>query len=181
MITIARLVEKKGLDDAIRACARLRDSGVCFFFQILGDGPQRAELERLAADLGLEDSIRFSGRVPNDRLRPMMSQAMVFVMPCVIARDGDRDGIPVAMMEAMASGVPVVSTTVSGIPELVEDGISGWLVPERSPELLAAALERTLKNPERAQACGLAGRARVAEEFDISMNAERLRRLIDRP
>jgi glycosyltransferase involved in cell wall biosynthesis len=113
IICVCRLYPKKGLDIAIRACAKLRDNNVKFLFEIAGDGPQHQALEKLTGRLNLSDNIKLLGAMPNDQLIELYSRACIFLMPCIKAPDGDMDGIPVAMMEAMALEVPVVSTTIS--------------------------------------------------------------------
>jgi colanic acid/amylovoran biosynthesis glycosyltransferase len=181
MISISNLVDKKGLDVAIRACAMLRDEGVKFELLIVGDGPLHDRLAGLIGELGLQDSVKLLGRKPNDQLVPLLETAAALVMPCVINPSGDRDGIPVAMMEAMACQVPVVSTWVSGIPELVLDGVTGRLVAERDPRGLADALGELLHDEAMIQRMGLAARKRIAERFNLETNAAALRLLILAP
>ncbi|MHC4597177.1 MAG: glycosyltransferase, partial [Planctomycetota bacterium] len=178
MICVCRLRSKKGLDVAIRACAKLRDNNVRFQFEIVGDGPQRQHLEKLIESLHLADNVKLLGARPNDQLAELYSQACVFLMPCVKTPDGDMDGIPVAMMEAMACEVPVVSTAISGIPELVEDGQTGRLAPEKDADALARILEELLEDADRIQLLGKAARVRVLRDFSISQNAAKLRELI---
>jgi len=178
LICVCRLSPKKGLDVAIRACAKLRDNNVRFLFEIIGDGPQRSGLEELIGRLDLADNVKLLGAKPNDQLAELYSQACVFLMPCVKTPDGDMDGIPVAMMEAMACEVPVVSTNISGIPELVEDGQTGRLVPEKDADALAQVLEELLGDADMLQRLGKAGRQRVLKDFCISDNAAKLRELM---
>ena len=178
LLTVSNLVAKKGLDVAVEACARLRDEAVDFQYQIVGDGPMRASLAEGVRRHRLEDHVRLIGPLPNDRLGSLLSEACAFVLPCQEMPSGDLDGIPVAMMEAMASEVPVVSTTVSGIPELVEDGRSGFLVPERDPAALVQALKRLLADVNLIARFGQAARQRVLAEFDADACAGQLRDLI---
>jgi len=114
IICVCRLSPKKGLDVAIRACAKLRDNNVKFLFEIAGDGPQRQALEKLIGRLHLADNVKLLGARPNDQLTELFSRACVFLMPCVKTSDGDMDGIPVAMMEAMACEVPIVGYSGTG-------------------------------------------------------------------
>jgi glycosyltransferase involved in cell wall biosynthesis len=162
IVCVCRLSPKKGLYIAIQACAKLRDNNVKFLFEIAGDGPQRRELEELIEKLNLADHVKLLGAKPNDQLTELFSRASVFLMPCVKTPNGDMDGIPVAMMEAMACKIPVVSTRISGIPELVEDGITGRLTPEKDVDTLAQILQELL----------------VLRDFCISENAAKLRELI---
>ncbi|MDT8303601.1 MAG: glycosyltransferase [Sedimentisphaerales bacterium] len=178
IVCVCRLSAKKGLDVAIRACAKLRDNNVKFIFEIAGDGPQRRDLEELIERLHLSDKVKLLGAKPNDQLGGLFSRASVFLMPCVKTSDGDMDGIPVAMMEAMACEVPVVSTTISGIPELVEDGVTGRLAPEKDVDALAQILQELLEDMDKIEQFGKAGRQRVLTDFCISENAAKLRELI---
>ena len=178
MLSVAKMVPKKGLDVAIEACARLRRRNVDFQFDIVGDGPARPQLEKAVRRLDLSDRVHFLGALPNDRLLPLLREAAVFLLPCVSLPSGDRDGIPVVLMEAMACEVPVVSTRISGIPELVEDGVSGRLVSERDPDALADAVAEILAKGDEAARIGRAGRRRVQDAFDVSASAARLRELI---
>ena len=140
MICVARLDRKKGLDVAIETCAKLKKKNVDFNFQIIGDGPERKHLEGQIHKLGLENQVQLLGPKANDQLVPYFSQACLFFMPCVKTENGDMDGIPVAMMEAMACEVPVVSTRISGIPELVQHNVNGLLInmEEEPPVKLGA-------------------------------------------
>jgi glycosyltransferase involved in cell wall biosynthesis len=178
MACVCRLSPKKGLDIAIRACAELRDKKVQFLYEIAGYGPQRRDLEDLIEKLNLVDKVKLLGAMPNDQLTELFSRASIFFMPCVKTVEGDMDGIPVAMMEAMACNVPVVSTGISGIPELVEDGITGRLAPENDVNALAQILEELLGDRETIEQFGKAGRERVLKDFNISANAAKLRELI---
>ena len=105
--------------------------------------------------------------MPQEDLLPLLKQADAFVLPCVMAKDGDQDGIPVSLMEAMAYGVPCVSTEVSGVPELIEDGKEGLLVPEKDATALADALEKLVRAPELRERFGKAGRLKVEREFTL--------------
>jgi len=178
IVCVCRLSPKKGLDIAIRACAKLRDNNVKFLFEIAGDGPQRRALEELIEKLNLADHVKLLGTRPNDQLTELFSRASVFLMPCVKTPDGDMDGIPVAMMEAMACEVPVVSTAISGIPELVEDGITGRLAPDKDADALAQILQELLGDMDKIEQFGKAGCERVLTDFCISENAAKLRELI---
>ena len=141
IISVARLTEKKGLHVAIEACRLLKGRGVDFRYNILGIGPWERRLRTLIEQYQLEDVIFMPGFKPSHEVKAMLDQADLFLLPSVTGIDGDMEGIPVALMEAMAVGIPVVSTVHSGIPELIEAGESGWLVPENDPQALAQSLE----------------------------------------
>ena len=130
IISVARLTEKKGLHVAIEACRQLKEQGVAFRYRILGIGPWERRLRTLIEQYQLEDVVEMPGFKPSHEVKAMLDDADVFLLPSVTGADGDMEGIPVALMEAMAVGIPVVSTLHSGIPELVEADKSGWLVPE---------------------------------------------------
>ncbi|MFP1559105.1 colanic acid biosynthesis glycosyltransferase WcaL [Escherichia coli] len=140
IISVARLTEKKGLHVAIEACRQLKEQGVAFRYRILGIGPWERRLRTLIEQYQLEDVIEMPGFKPSHEVKAMLDDADVFLLPSVTGADGDMEGIPVALMEAMAVGIPVVSTLHSGIPELVEADKSGWLVPENDARALAQRL-----------------------------------------
>ena len=140
IISVARLTEKKGLHVAIEACRQLKEQGVAFRYRILGIGPWERRLRTLIEQYQLEDVVEVPGFKPSHEVKAMLDDADVFLLPSVTGADGDMEGIPVALMEAMAVGIPVVSTLHSGIPELVEADKSGWLVPENDARALAQRL-----------------------------------------
>lgn len=174
LVTIARLVEKKGVAYAIRAVARLKESGRHVRYLIAGDGPLRAELERLVDNLNLRDQIQFLGDRSQEELVPILASAHIMVAPSVTAADGEQEGIPNVLKEGMAAGLPVVSTLHSGIPELVEDGRSGFLVPERDVDALADRLSWLVDHPERWAGMGRVGRARVEADYESEALNRRL-------
>jgi glycosyltransferase involved in cell wall biosynthesis len=170
----ARLVPKKGHAVLLEALARLRRDGLQAELTLAGDGPEERRLRARASQADLDGAVTFQGTIPHDEVRAGMLRAEAVVLASRVAADGDRDGIPVALMEAMALGVPVVSTAVSGIPELVTDG-AGRLVPADAPEALAEAIRATLAAPQASRVSqARAGRARVEAEFDLRRNAGRL-------
>ena len=174
LLSVAQLWERKGLEDLVRACGLLRDRGSVFHCDIVGEGPLRGRLEALIAQLGLETVVTLTGPLSHPDVVARLAAARAFVLPCVVAPDGDRDGIPNVILEAMASGLPVVSTPVSGIPEVVRDGETGFLVPEHDPAAVADALERLLADADLAARLGEAGRVFVRREFDLHRNVDRL-------
>jgi colanic acid/amylovoran biosynthesis glycosyltransferase len=177
ILSVGRLVEKKGITDLVDACSILKKREVPFRCEIVGKGELGSRIRSRVAALGLEDVVSLPGPRPQGELRGLYRRADVFVAPCVVARDGNRDGLPTAILEAMASGLPVVSTPVTGIPEAVVNGETGALVPEHAPEALANALQDLLEDPKLREKMGIAGRQRAEEKFDVSRNASRLRQL----
>ena len=157
----------KGLPVLIDACAILRDEGVPLRCDIVGDGPMRAELEQRIRDRGLDGIVTLAGAKPQEVVTKMMADATLFVLPSIIAADGQMEGIPVALMEAMASARPVVTTSLSGIPELVTDGVTGLLVPPGDAVAFAAAMKRVLQRPEVAAEMGRHGQQAVRAGFTL--------------
>lgn len=175
VLSVGRLVEKKGFDDLIRASAILRDRGIPFRCEIIGTGGEEAKLRSLIAELNLGDLVSLPGPMTREELIDRYPQASVFAAPCIVGKDGNRDGLPTVLIEAMALGVPVVATPVTGIPELVRNGETGRIVPERDPETLADAIAASLADRDGARAMATAGRKLVEEEFDLRKNVARLR------
>ena len=178
ILAVGRLVEKKGFDQLIDACARLKQQGLRFGCLIVGEsGGARDSLRAQIDRLGLADTVRLHGAVTQDQLREIYRSAQLFVLPCQIMEDGDRDGFPNVLAEAMAMGVPVVSTAISGIPEMITDGVHGVLVPPRDPQALADAMGRVLTDPGLHAALAFAARARICERFDSRRTTLALRDL----
>jgi colanic acid/amylovoran biosynthesis glycosyltransferase len=178
LVTVGRLVEKKGIEYALRAIRILKDRGVDVEYRVLGDGPRRDRLDRLARELGIGDRVTLQGRHSQEKVRDVLDASDVLVAASVTAADGDEEGIPNVLKEAMASGMPVVATRHAGIPELVEDGVSGLLVPERDAVALADALDWLAREPGRWAAMGRAGRAKIELEYDIHRLNDRLAGLL---
>ena len=144
IISIGRLIEKKGFGDLIDACALLRSRGHKFVCTIIGEGPLEETLRAQIAAAGLEQSVELAGPQTQAQIAEQLANATVFALPCTREADGGMDNLPTVIMEAMAAGLPVVSTPLGGIPEMIELGVNGELVPERDPEALSAALERLI-------------------------------------
>jgi colanic acid/amylovoran biosynthesis glycosyltransferase len=174
IVAVGRLVEKKGFSVLVDACAVLRDRGMTFDCRIIGDGPLQGTLQAQIASLGLAGWVTLTGPMPQERLADELGTAAIATLPCVIAQDGDRDGLPTVLLEAMGKGIPVVTTTVTGGPEIVADDETGLLCRPGDPVALADALEALLNDPNRARAMGIAGRRRAEQLFDLSKNALRL-------
>lgn len=181
LIAVGRLVQKKGFDVLLDACALLKDRKVSFQLSLIGSGPHEAVLKTKIQTLFLAEHVRLEGPLPQEELIRVMARSEAAVLPCVVTDTGDRDGLPTVLLEAMACALPVVTTTVSGGPEIVEDGITGKLCPPGDANALADALEDVLSNSKRAQAMGAAGRLRAERLFDLGTNAARLRALLSRP
>jgi glycosyltransferase involved in cell wall biosynthesis len=176
VLAVARLVEKKGLEDLIRASALLRDRGLQFSCHIVGDGVLGPSLRQLIHRLDLDRIVTLDGAVDQDEVVAWYRRATVLALPCRVARDGDRDGIPNVLVEAAACGVPIISTPVSGIPELIVDGESGLLVPPRDPAALAQAIERMVHSVDLRQRVRANARKRVEQTFDVRRNARTIGR-----
>ena len=168
LVTVCRLSPRKGVQDALAALAEAKRQRPAFdfVFTVVGSGPMEAELHGLAEQLGLKTAVRFLGAVDQSRVAEELSQAEVFLHPSYTTASGQREGIPVSMMEAMARGLVVISTEHAGIPELVEQGRSGWLVRERDTSALASAILRIDAERETIPVWGLAGRQRVEKAFN---------------
>jgi colanic acid/amylovoran biosynthesis glycosyltransferase len=181
LLCVASLQEYKGhrvLLEALAGRSELSDVQV----DLVGDGPLRGDLQQLAVRLGLESRISFHGSLPEPDVVGLLERADVFVLPSVVARDGQMEGIPVALTEAMAAGVPVVASRLSGIPELVRDGETGLLVEPSSPEALRRAVIRLLEEPAvTIQARARVARRMVEQEFALRRSAEALARLFRAP
>ncbi|MFO7170798.1 MAG: glycosyltransferase, partial [Chloroflexota bacterium] len=179
ILSVGRLVEKKGFPDLLRAAARLKQSGRRFRLAIYGDGPLRPELERLAAELGLGDELELPGERPQRDLLPAFQAAQIFALTPFVTEDGDRDGVPNVLVEAMACGLPAVSTAVAGIPELVRHGENGLLCAARDVEAIAAMLARLLDDEQERRRMGEAARRTVVEHFDVRAAARTLAELFE--
>ena len=167
LLGVGRLVHKKGFDTLVAACGILAARGVPFSATIVGpDDEAGPGLRAKIAELGLGDRVQILGQMSQAELFDEYRHASAFCLPCRVMDDGDRDGIPNVLAEAMACGVPVVTTPISGIPELIEDGVNGLLVPSDAPDALADALSRLRDTPELVERISQAGRASVLREFD---------------
>jgi glycosyltransferase involved in cell wall biosynthesis len=178
ILSVGRFVPKKGFAGLLRALHKLRQDGWNFYCYIIGGGPLQNELEALQRHLGLDDCVELKRQMSQNELLHYYRQADLFALACEVQSDGDRDGIPNVLVEAMAMGIPVVSTAISGIPELVENSISGLLVPEKDVAALADAMKTLLGQPEVARRLGLAGRDKVERDFDAKRNVEQIRALL---
>lgn len=163
VLAVARLVEKKGLDVLVEAVALIDDPTLTV--EIVGGGPLEGALRTRAAAAGVGGRVRFRGPLDADGVADAYRRCSMVVLPCRVAADGDRDGLPTVLGEALARGLPVVSTDVAGIKELVEHEVTGLLVPPDDPAALAAAITRLRAVPDSAERLAAAGRRRVREEY----------------
>lgn len=173
VLTIARLKKKKGVVFAIEAVSRLLSRGEKIEYRVVGDGPLRENLQQLIDGMGVEKQVKLLGWKTHEEVKMLLGETHVLVAPSLTSESGDQEGIPNAIKEGMATGLPVISTLHSGIPELVTDGVSGLLVPEKNAASLADALTYLIRHPEICNEMGQAGRKKVELKFDInSLNKE---------
>jgi glycosyltransferase involved in cell wall biosynthesis len=179
VLSVGRMVEKKGFPVLIEACRLLKDMGLQFrCLLVSGGGPFAQQVASLIRDLGLEEVVEVRPAITQEALIEVYHQTTLFALPCQIAENSDRDGIPNVLVEAMAAGLPVISTDISGIPELIEHGVSGVLIPQKDARALAEAVAGLLAAPALRDRLGAAARARVCRLFDAEANVLALHRLL---
>ncbi len=179
IVSVGRLDEIKGFAYLIQACGTLRKKGVPFKLTIIGEGDERPTLERLIQELDLANYVTLAGVMAQDQVRDHIKNAALFALPSIPDKNGNMDGIPVALMEAMALGTPVISTRVSGIPELVEHGATGWMCAPRDSEGLTEGLETLLADQDQANRLAAAARQRIEDSFDCRKEAKKLLNLFE--
>jgi len=167
-------LKKKGHEYSIKALANIVKEHQNVEYIIAGDGPLKGRLESLIRELGIEKYVKLLGEFPQDEILNLYKDASIVVLPSVIADDGDQEGIPVVLMEAQAVGLPIISTFHSGIPEVVIDGESGFLVPERDINAISAKLDYLIRHPDRWGSMGRYGRKLIEERYDIGKLNSRL-------
>ena len=165
LLFVGRLIERKGAEFAVRAVAELRQRGHKLRLLLVGDGPERAELERLAGTLGVRAAVAFAGMLPPAEVAPLYRRAAALVFPAVTDWKGEQEGFGMVLVEAMRSGLPIVATRSGGIPDVIADGRTGLLVPERDATALADAVARLRETPEEARRLAAAAQADVASRF----------------
>lgn len=180
LLTVARLVEKKGVEYGVRTVARVLKKYPQIEYKIAGDGPLMNDIKSLIEELNINDKVRLLGWQRQEEIVELIKEADILLAPSVTSEDGDQEGIPVVLMEALAQGLPVLSTQHSGIPELVQDGESGFLVPERDVDALAERLEYLIRHPEIWPEMGRVGRDYVERYYDINKLNDQLVELYQR-
>lgn len=174
LISVSRLVEKKGIEDALHAVALIVKKYPNVHYTIVGDGPLYTKLKNLIGKLGISKYVTMVGSVPHQKIQSFLKKAHLFILPSTKGKDGNQEGIPNALKEAMALGLPVISTYHSGIPELVDHMRSGLLVPERNPQRLAESIIYLIEHSDTWESMGKIGRQKIEEEFDIEDHLSRL-------
>ena len=177
ILFVGRFVAKKGVEVLLDACAQLAGRGVQFRCDLVGAGPLEAALRDRAAALHLGSRVAFLGPQPRALVQAFLQRAAVFAAPCVVSDDGDRDGLPTVLLEAMALGTPCIATDVTGIPEVLRDGVTGVLVPQHDAAALATAIARVLAGPALRARLAEAARRQMVARFDVHRNAAELREL----
>ena len=172
ILSVGQLAERKGIEQLLAGCRVLRERGYAFDVHIVGEGPRRPNIEGAIDRWGLGDAVTLYGALPHEAVIEQYRRATLFALPCIRTQDGDIDGIPNVLAEAMAMELPVVSTRLSAIPELVEDGVTGLLVPPGDTDALAGALAQLLDRPQLGVALGRNGRRAVLGTFDIERNIQ---------
>lgn len=180
ILSVGRMIEKKGFQYLIAACKRLADAGVDFKCVIIGGGTLKESLQNEIDKFGLQNQVQLMGSMSQTQVLEFYHKTDIFALPCVVAGDGDRDGIPVVLMEAMACGIPVVTTPVTGIPDLVQHEQTGLMVAERDVDALTAALEKLISEPNVRQQLGRQGRQIIMDKFDIRKNTAQLASIFKR-
>jgi glycosyltransferase involved in cell wall biosynthesis len=174
ILSVGSLQPYKGFSFLIQACATLRSRGVPFRCRIIGGGDLRAALEKLIQENGLGKVVQLLGPRTQDEVSLLLRTGNCYVQPSIVTSTGKMEGIPVAVMEAMISGLPVIATSISGLPELVKPGKTGWLVPPGDSEHLADALCEVYAQPAEARRRAALGRQWVQDEFDLTSNVRKL-------
>lgn len=178
ILGVGSLYPKKGFHVLLSACALLHQRGIEFRCVIIGDGGERKRLESLIETLGLTESVEMLGYLSFSELRDWYYRATVLAMPSVISPEGETDGLPTVVIEALASGLPVVGTETGGIPEVICDGLNGFLVSADAPEQLADRIQTLLERPDLRERFGLEGRRLIEQEFSLEGKIEMLRDLV---
>lgn len=179
IVSVAELTPSRGFPYLVDACARLVKAGVDVECRIVGDGPLRPVTEQWIAEHGIADNVQLVGALPQHEVAALMGESDVFVYPSIVATDGQMDGIPLSLVEAMAAGKPVIASSISGIPELVQHDVNGLLVDAAHPERIAQGITRLVRDAALRRRMGRAGQQKVRQAFDVRRNMATLIRLLD--
>jgi colanic acid/amylovoran biosynthesis glycosyltransferase len=177
IVSVGRLIEKKGFADLIAACAELATAGVQFTCDVVGEGPLENALKGQVAAAGLQQRVKLVGPETQHQIARRLASATVFALPCKVEADGGMDNLPTVIMEAMAAGLPVISTPLAGVPEMVTDGVNGLLVPPGDVPALSRVVRELVENRQRSRSFGQNGHAIAREKFSIENSARALRDL----
>jgi colanic acid/amylovoran biosynthesis glycosyltransferase len=179
IVSVGRLIEKKGWKYLIEACALLRDCGLHFDCRIVGDGPDEELLRQLIEQLSLAERVHLTGPRSQTEIIDILAESSLFVFPAIRDQQGDSDNLPTVLIEALASSLPIVATTIAGIPEIVEEGSNGLLVPEKDPKQLALAIERLCRDPSERRVFGIQSRRIAEETFTLRGTVAQLKMLLE--
>jgi len=175
LLAIGRLVEKKGFADLISACSMLSKNKVEYECQIVGEGDLKEQLTEQINSNDLQSKIKLTGPLPQNKIKRLIQNASIFVAPCIVGKDGNRDGLPTVLLESMALGTPCISTDVTGIPEVIENNKTGLVVPQNRADLLARATVKLLEDKDLRVQVSLRARKLIEKNFDIVKNTIILR------
>jgi colanic acid/amylovoran/stewartan biosynthesis glycosyltransferase WcaL/AmsK/CpsK len=174
LISVCRLVEKKGIEYVVQAFAKLVRKYPAMHYTIIGDGPELENLQKLIKRLNVEGKVTLHGWATQDQVINLLNKSHIFLLPSIISSNGNEEGIPNALKEAMAMGLPVISTWHAGTPELIEDGVSGFLVSERNATELVEKIEYLIEHPDLWESMSVAARKKVENKFNVQKTVERL-------
>lgn len=175
ILAVGRLVEKKGFKYLVDACAILKSMNLEFECLIVGDGPEQENLENQIKQLNLQEHVRLLGPQTQNTLQQTMADSAFMVLPCIITESGDRDGLPTVLLEAMARALPVISTQVAGVPEIIDDQQTGYLTPQKDPDAMAKAMANLLGDVNRIRRMGEQARLKAESHFDLNKNVATLK------
>ena len=180
LISIGRFVEKKGFTYLIKAAKLLKEEGVSFIVNMVGEGPLKTEIGKQVKDFGLEHEVVFKGPLSESQVRAEFSKSHMLIVPSVESRTGDKEGVPIVIMEAMASGTFVIATEHSGIPEIVKNRITGFLVPERDPCAIAGAVKLAQNDADLTNGCIHRARTFLYKEGNIEESAKVMKKILEK-
>ncbi|MEF3102708.1 glycosyltransferase [Raoultella terrigena] len=180
IVSVCRLIEKKGIEYVIRACSILKENRIPFQYTIVGYGPLELKLKSLINELDLTEVVTITGFQSQDKVKAILDKSNVFVLPSITSDNGDMEGIPVALMEAMANGLPVVSTYHSGIPELIENNVSGYLCDEKNVEQISDKFSFILRNTQHVLNVTIQARRKIEKDFNIDLEYKKMTALLEK-